>query len=201
MKTTKNDQVIINRCKKDVAVGNSYSTKMKYSSRLFFILLALTFLPSVASAERERYVLDFDDTFIRSYNRQPATLFLKRTLREQYPNVNMRDLELKKVVLVAKTRMGRGGAELRVGSQRSYNSRVHGRPPEFKSHSKHTFDRVQFRNPAYGSKGPWQLDLWGNFKVRKVVLVVEERDRYRPRHHGDHQNRGRNYYGYSWQWR
>lgn len=152
----------------------------------FFFLFAVTLLvPSIAGAARERYVLDFNDTFIRSYHKNPATIFLKRTLKAQYPGVNIRDMKLRKVVLVAKTKKGLGGAELRVGQDRSSNHRVYGNPWEFNDSGRYTFDRVRFRNPARDSHGPWQVNLWGNFVVRKIVLVVDENRNHR--HHGRHE--------------
>lgn len=153
---------------------------------LIALLLATLSVPSLASGARQRYVLDFDDTFIRSYQRDPATILLKKTLRVQYPEADIKGMKLRKVILVAKTKMGRGGAKLRVGHHRTENYQVHGNPWEFNDHYRYTFDRVRFRNPAHDSRGPWQVDLWGNFIVRKIVLVVDE-----PTGHGRHRNHHR----------
>lgn len=148
--------------------------------KVCIVLLSLLLMPAVSFAAKQRYVLEFGDTYIRSYNREPATIFLKRTLKEQYPEANIRNMDLRKVVLVAKTKKGRGGAELRVGQKRTDNYRVYGTPWEFHDQHRFTFDRVRFHNPSYNSRGPWQIDLWGRFVVRKIVLVVEEQGDFRP---------------------
>lgn len=203
MKTTKMKISSLGKCN-FLTVPQNVSTKMNCFAGIVVTLLLILVAPALASAERERYVLDFNDAHIRSFDRGPATLFLKKTLRDQYPWINMGDLELKKVVLVAKTKLGYGGAELRVGRNRSHNARVDGNPSEFRSHKRYTFDKVRFRNPSRVSRGPWQMDLWGNFIVRKVVLVVEkkrpahnpEREFWRDRNYRDHR-----FYGFNWQWR
>ncbi len=152
--------------------------------KFLLVTIVIWSIATTAHAARERYVLDFDDSQIRGFHREPATIFLKRALKEQYPYVNIKQMELRKVVLVAKTKRGRGGAELRVGQDRTNNYQVYGNPWDFKRSSRHTFDRVRFDNPARDSRGPWQMDLWGNFVVRKVVLVVDERRRYKKRNKG-----------------
>ena len=93
--------------------------------------------------------------------------------------MNIRDLHLRKVVLVGKTKGGRGHAQLRVGSHTTDMYRVQGHPRDFHYDDRSTFDKVRFYNPSYGSRGPWQLFLRGKFKVRKVVLIVEKERRYR----------------------
>lgn len=127
----------------------------------------------------DRLVIDFGDSHYRGYRGEPVILHLKKALRDQYPGLNIRDLRLNKVMFVGKTRGGRGMAQLRVGSDYTNFYRVAGHPRDFQYDTRHTFDRVRFYNPSYGSRGPWQLHLQGNFKVRKVVLVVEKKRRHR----------------------
>lgn len=177
-------------------------SQKKACIRFIIVFITLLIIPSIASAARERYVLDFGDTFIRSYHKEPATIFLKRTLKEQYPGVNIRDMDLRKVVVVAKTKMGLGGAELRVGRNRTHNQQVYGNPRDFNDHRRYTFDRVRFRNPSKSSRGPWQIDLRGNFIVRKIVLVVDEHRDYRPhrRHGRDYRHYKRHHHYRDWRW-
>lgn len=159
-----------------------------------FILLltALLVIPSLAAAGRDRQranekrhpdnyytnqriVLDFGDSFLQGRNGKGSTLFLKRELKHQYPELDVSKLRLNEVVLVAKSRIGRGNVELRVGPVMSDVYRVAGRPQDFDRRHRHTFDRVRINAPDYVSKGPWQLNLFGTFKVRKVVLEVEQK--------------------------
>ena len=151
---------------------------------LFMALFALFLFPLQAMARGgDRLVLDFDDSHIRSSRGYSSTLYLKRALKEQYPGINVSDYRLRKVVVVAKTKAGRGNVQLRVGPEMTARYRVAGNPHDFYSNHPRSFDRVRIHNPFVDSWGPWQLLLNGNFKVRKVVLVVEERHQ---RRHGRH---------------
>ncbi len=155
-------------------------------SRLWSLLIALLLLLTVlmtAMASGERYVLDFNDSHIRGYRGDAATIYLKKSLKAQYPWLQISDLELKKVVLVAKSKRGHGGAELRVGKWTTDTYEVGGEPWLFQDDRRYTYDKIRFRNPSRDSSGPWQIKLRGNFKVKKVVVVVKER-------------RHRDYYGH-----
>lgn len=144
-------------------------------SIMIMVLLLLLFPLQAAAgkgkADRERFVLDFGDSHFRGN----PTLFLKRELLNQYPGINIADYRLRRVVLVAKTKAGYGSAQLRVGPELSPQYRVNGAPRSFHSYHPESFDRIRIRNPFHDSWGPWQLFLQGNFKVRKIVLVVEKR--------------------------
>ncbi len=127
--------------------------------------------------QAQSFVLDFNDSRMRGHRGEPAVLFLKKELLRQYPGTDVTDLRLRKVVLVAKTRAGKGVAQLRVGPEVSGMHQVAGYPPDFHSRSKHSYGRTYIGNPFPPSWGPWQLHLRGHFKVRKVVLEVEQRHR------------------------
>ena len=155
--------------------------KTKTSGFLLAALFLILLVPLNALASRERFVLEFNDSQIRGYQGESVTLFLKRSLKQQYPKVEISDMDLLRVVLVAKSKLGKGGAQLRVGDQVTPMYQVDGHPWSFKKNHPKSFDRINFRNPSNTSRGRWQVDLKGNFVVRKVVLVVE--DHSRSRHH------------------
>lgn len=159
--------------------------KIGWFAAIFLILSGFFHQPVQARSSSERYVLDLDDIQLRGHRGEPATIFLKRTLKEQFPGVRIADLDLKKVVLVAKTKKGYGRALLRVGQEWSEDISVSGSSRDFYDSSRYTFDRVKFRNPALGSEGPWQIKLRGNFVVRKIVLVVDNHAQ-RVTHHRPH---------------
>lgn len=158
-------------------------------------LLALLVLPAIAAADSERYVLRFNDIHLRGYHNDPAKLFLKVALRQQYPWVNPADLRLKRVTLVGKSKHGRGRARLKVGANRTDQYRVGGQIYDFDSPARYSFDRVTMKNPVKGSRGPWQVQLRGNFVVRKVVLEVREKE-HRRRWYGQYRYRGHG----EWDW-
>ena len=154
---------------------NGKNGKAVWGLRIMFVAcLILLTVPLSAMASRERYVLDFNDTQIRGYKGDAATIFLKKSLKAQYPWVRIDNMKLEKVVLVAKSKMGHGRAELRVGNWQTDMFRVSGSPQLFHDSGRYAFDRLRFQNPSKNSKGPWQIELKGNFIVRKIVLVVRE---------------------------
>lgn len=146
------------------------------------VVFTILFAPGMADkawAAKDRFVLDYNASQLRSHRGEPATLLLKKALREQYPWVTIDELELRRVVLIAKSRHGRGEAQLRVGHRATDRYRVTGGPERFRN-DRRSFDRVLFRNPSSDSNGPWQIDLFGDFVVNKVVLEVDHRQ-YRER--------------------
>lgn len=155
--------------------------KGEFSFALLAALVMIFLVPVNGLASRERFVLDFNDSHIRGYKGEPATLFLKKSLKQQYPGAKISNMDLRKVVLFAKSKKGKGGASLRVGERATSMYRVNGQPRSFKKERRASFDRVNFRNPSKSSRGPWQVDLDGNFIVRKVVIEVE--DHSWSRHH------------------
>jgi len=144
-------------------------------------LLMIFLMPFNAMASRERFVLNFNDSQIQSYQGRPATLFLRQSLKQQYPKAEISNMDLLKVVVVAKSHIGKGNAQLRVGNRVTPTKIVEGHPWTFYDERRYSFDRVNFVNPAYNSYGPWQVNLTGNFVVRKVVVEVE--DHSWSRHH------------------
>ncbi len=151
---------------------------MKGATLIFyFFLLTCIVETNNALAYGKRIVLDFHDMKLRSNQRMPTALFLKKELQAQHPRLDYSQFDLKKVILVAKSKHGWGQARLRVGRNITPPSRVSGRAPgSGKQHSVH-FDRIKFQNPSLRSKGVWQLLLHGKFIVRQVELVFQPRHR------------------------
>ena len=154
--------------------GSKTKAKLVYCVILFFLFA----LPLNVMAAKDRFVLNFEDCYMNGTKGEPATLYLKKALRQQYPGIDVTDFRLLKVVLLAKTKKGKGVVQLRVGPEVSDSYRVGGHPRGFRHNKRDSFDRVSIENPYNNSRGPWQLNLQGKFKVRKVVLVVKERKRH-----------------------
>ncbi len=102
---------------------------------------------------------------------------LKQELRYQQPGMDIRNLELVAVRVVAKSKKGRGQATLLVGQSASYPETIGGNPLEFHVNAGYTFDKMRINNPGYDSLGKWQIELRGNIKVKKVVLIVKKKMR------------------------
>lgn len=152
-------------------------TGLVLTGLLVAALMMIVLVPVNAMAARERFVLDYNDSQIRGHKGQPSTIFLKKSLKQQYPHAAISRMELRRVVVVVKSKKGKGGAQLRVGNRATPMYRVDGHPGSFKKNRGKSFDRINFRNPSNDSRGPWQVNLKGNCIVRKVVLEVENHSR------------------------
>jgi len=153
-------------------VQSTVNKTAKYG--LLLALLMIFLVPFKAMASSQRYVLEFNDSQVRGHQGQQATLLLKRSLKQQYPQAEISNMELRRVVLVAKSKMGRGGAQLRVGNRTTPIFTVDGNPRSFNKKQSRSFDRIGFRNPSNNSRGAWQVNLNGNLIVRKVIVDVED---------------------------
>lgn len=147
---------------------------MRFLSLLATLAVLIT-APLTCAAQRHRLVIPFDNYRIQGDWGEPATLFLKRELRQRYPKIVVRDLDLRKVVLVARSRHGRGVARLRVGEHVTSPRRVARGGHRHNTSWKSDLYRVRFRNPSLDSRGAWQILLDGRFVINKVVMVVEDR--------------------------
>lgn len=148
--------------------------KSSVLGRSVMILTLLIFLvPCLAAASKERYVIDFGDRHISKHKGARATIFLKKSLKEQYPWLDLNKSELRKVVLVARSRNGRGAVQFRVGDWLTGMHPIKGSSHSFTKRPRVPFDRIAFHHPTGKSRGPWQLHLKGNVIIRKVIVEIE----------------------------
>jgi hypothetical protein len=111
------------------------------------------------------------------------TLFLRRTI-ERFCRMPTDRLNVRRVVLVAKSRFGRGEASLGMGRYESRYERIRGVPEDF--YSSYGYDRVFFPVYSRDNFGPLYIKLRGHIKVARVVLVLDGDDDGR-----DHDDDGR----------
>ena len=124
----------------------------------------------------ERLVIQYGDQHFRGSGN---VLMLKREIKNMYPRMNLQNFSLESVRLVAKSKMGRGQAELVVGRSSQDRRTIGGSPRDFQSARPYTFDRIDLYNYDSRAQGRWQIHLNGNIKVRKVVVFLQ-RERVRP---------------------
>ena len=110
-----------------------------------------------------------------------SVLYLKREIMNQHPYMSLQDYDLEGVTLVAKSKMGRGQAELMVGNSSQDRGTIGGDPRDFQSAMEYTFDRVQLNNYSGRDNGAWQIHMDGNIKVRSVIVYLQ-REFSRPPH-------------------
>lgn len=139
-----------------------------------FIFGALL-LPSVALAGTERFILDYGDSQFRGHH-DGTKIYLKKSLKEHYPVVDVSNYRLRKVILDAWTNSGTGNVRLRIGPEMTSIYNVDRRNRDMARERGHSSSAVAIENPFYESWGPWQLLLHGDITLRQVILEVEKRD-------------------------
>lgn len=135
------------------------------------LLAALAAFGQSEAVANERLVLEYGDQHFRQ-----DRVRLRQEIRHAYPHIDLQRMELVRVRLVAKSRHGQGVASLMVGGSAVDSSVVDGMPHEFHDPAPRTFDRLVLQNSG-DSAGAWQLDLRGNFIVRRIVAVVRPKRR------------------------
>jgi len=103
---------------------------------------------------------------------QSSTLFLKREL--QALGHNVRGKKLKKVVLVSKSKRGRGQAELMVGQSSMGSKNVAGSQGGlgFQNDRPASYNRVKW-NLNGRTPGAWQIHMNGRIKVKAVIVELK----------------------------
>ena len=99
-KTTGGIGIVYGKKTRDVA-GAAQLLLVIFPILVFSALL----LPSVALAGTERLILDYGDSQFRGY-RDGTKIYLKKSLKEHYPEVDVSSYRLHKVILVAWTNNG-----------------------------------------------------------------------------------------------
>lgn len=103
---------------------------------------------------------------------QQSTLFLRRELNRLGYNTKGRNL--RRVVLVAKSKAGRGQARLQVGNGnygvRNVAQAPHGKA--FQNESPQSYNRIPW-NVRGRTPGVWQIDMRGRIKVKAVIVEYQ----------------------------
>lgn len=102
---------------------------------------------------------------------------IKKEIKMQHPGINIQTLKIKAVKVVAKSKMGRGQATLLVGQSASYPQTIMGNPRTFDYGGPHSFAKLMIQNPSRSSQGRVQLELKGNIKLKKIVVIAKQMQR------------------------
>ena len=100
-----------------------------------------------------------------------STIFLKQELKRQFPRLKIDRWDLKRVILVAKSKRGNGQAYLQVGRFDSRSEFIDGNRFDFQERG--SFHRIPFEAPRR-DQGKWQIHMQGKIKVKKVVVVAKK---------------------------
>lgn len=116
-----------------------------------------------------------DQEFIS--NQMEDTVPLKALINQQYGRVDLKNYHLKRVAVFAKSRAGQGRISLVTGQDESLAQRIDGNPRDYRVDGRF-YNRYVFTAPGLETRGVWQLKLRGNIKIDRIVVVVQEIDRF-----------------------
>jgi hypothetical protein len=103
------------------------------------------------------------------------TIFLKREIKQQNPYLNLQDMSIDKVVLVAKSKQGGGTAGLEIAGSIVDRTTIAGNPYDFHDRHRSTFTRTTLTPRGGQAQGPWQIELQGNIKIANVIVFLKEK--------------------------
>ena len=153
---------------------HSYKMRKPWEGKIMkktIMVMLLSLVAGFASAQsQERVVLEFDDVHLKG----SSVLKLKQEIKSQYGINNLKSYKISSVKLVAKTKNGKGKAALIVGNKETSPKVIAGAPKKFNRDGAKSFDRVTFKSPSSKSTGAWRIELQGNFKVRKAVVILNK---------------------------
>jgi len=118
------------------------------------------------------------------------TIRLKGELKRQRPNLRLRDFNLKKVIVMAKSFRGRGSMDLVIDGMQVSSSNVPGFPRGYDARDMRSYKRLVLKPRGQDTTGKWQLDLRGKIKIDSLTLVLEPK-RVQGRGRGQGRGQGR----------
>ncbi len=148
------------------------------TSRYFmWIVLSVSLIcfPALSKARQaEQLHLHFFDMNVQGSRSEPTSINLEKEINIRYPDLHISSLDLRKIIVVAKSSKGRGAIQLRTGKEITGKYSISGNPNTFRDPSEYTFDQININNNSNHSNGPWELHFSGNIILRKIILFVEE---------------------------
>lgn len=135
------------------------------------LLSIIVSLMATSAIAGEFFLLEMGDAVLKG--NQGDTIRIKRELRNQHPGENFRKAKLMSVMMVAKSRRGRGSAQLVVGQSTTTSQAVSGGAQIWAGSDQDSFDRVLFKGPANQNGGRWQMTFTGRHKVHQLMVEVD----------------------------
>ncbi len=125
--------------------------KAKLAKATIFMSAAFITLMFASSvfAESEMFKLDLNNQTFQGEN----TLSLKKMIKAQNPGSDLRSMDLEKVILIAKSKQGKGKAWFKVGYDTSDTKSITGLFEDFSNPAAYTYDRVRYKNKTGNSQG------------------------------------------------
>lgn len=103
--------------------------------------------------------------------RRNSVIYLKQEIQRAYPRKNLNRANLQMVTLYAKSRAGRGTAELQI-DQIPMDRKTIDDSRNFASDALRTFNEVRLNAVGREDRGSWQVILDGNIKVNRIEVRI-----------------------------
>jgi hypothetical protein len=103
-------------------------------------------------------------------------LKIKQLLKQQIGMMNLQNVQIKKVTLIAKSKKGRGQATLVVAQSAEYPETIGGSPRGFEAYSPRSYDQVTMVNTSGSSQGKVQVELRGNIKIKAIIVTIVKKN-------------------------
>lgn len=146
-----------------------------YGIKTTLIFLTLALLPGVLSpvyAETQIQTLELP---LGDITLQPGkVLKLKALALKARPEMDINNVGLLAIEVLAKSQQGKGTLRLRVGNKLTAWTKVAGTLKKFDSNKSGTFSTVKMRSPVTGKGKVWQLLINGYIKIRKIILYTTD---------------------------
>ena len=143
--------------------------KMNTMKKMALTAMALAAIATNAAPEKKRITLKFNHEQFK----QESVIKLKREIKKLHPNMDFSKFDLKRVVLLAKSKKGKAEAYLKIGQYESAVESIDGNQFDFSSNQ--GYSPVVFQSFSENDNGVWQIHMKGNIKVKRINLVAEKK--------------------------
>ncbi len=137
---------------------------------VFFTLFLLSGVWSSVYAEAKIHSLELPlgDIILKP----GTTLKLKSLALKLNPQLDINNLQLLAIEILAKSLQGKGKIRLRTGNKLTGWEKISGNKNTFNSKQAESFYTAKIRSPDAGKGKVWQLLINGYIKIRKIVLYT-----------------------------
>ncbi len=162
--------------RKNIIVGpNSFGQKrsgelmINLIKTFFFICLILLSFQAIADEPQ----IDSLELPLADITLKPGTtLKLKSLALKINPQIDINNIQLLAIEILAKSQQGKGMLRLRIGNKLSDWQKISGDKQTFNSKQNDSFHTTKVRSPDAGKGKAWQLLINGYIKIRKVTLYT-----------------------------
>ena len=144
------------------------------AAKVVCTFLLLTTLPIQVYAEPKINSLELP---LADITLKPGTVLkLKALAIKVKPEIDINNMQLLAIEILAKSQQGKGLIRLRIGNKVTAWQKISGNKDTFNSKQAESFSTTKIRSPGTGKGQVWQLLVNGYIKVRKIILYTTKVD-------------------------